>query len=58
MQFTSFFIGVLSLSFGAVLVDGLTRGLGLQLLFAAGCLVATGLTLAVGARLLSRHVTA
>lgn len=57
MQFTSFFIGLLSLGFGAVLVDGLTRGVGLQLLFAAGCLLAAGLTLAVGARLLSRDVT-
>jgi ABC-type transport system involved in multi-copper enzyme maturation permease subunit len=58
MQFTSFFIGLLSLGIGAVLIDGLTRGLGLQLAFAAACLVATAVTLTAGARLLSRDVTA
>lgn len=57
MQFTSFFIGLLSLGIGAVLVDGLTQGVPLQLGFALGCLVAASLTLGVGARLLSRDVT-
>ncbi|MBE2248017.1 MAG: ABC transporter permease subunit [Myxococcus sp.] len=58
MQYTSFLIGILSLGFGAVLVDGLTRGLALQVAFASLCLVAAALTLAVGARLISRDVTA
>lgn len=58
MQFTSFFIGLLSLGIGAVLVDGLTQGLGLQLGFAVACLVAAIVTLGVGARLLSRDLTA
>lgn len=57
MQFTSFFIGLLSLGIGAVLVDGLTQGLLLQLAFAIGCLVAAIITLGIGARLLSRDVT-
>ncbi|MFZ5445105.1 MAG: ABC transporter permease [Myxococcota bacterium] len=57
MQFTSFFVGLLSLVIGGVLIDGLSRGLALQLAFAAGCLVAAGLTLAAGARLISRDVT-
>lgn len=58
MQFTSFFIGLLSLGIGAVLIDGLTKGTSLQLGFAAACLVAAALTLAIGARLISTDVTA
>lgn len=58
MQFTSFFVGLLSLAFGAVLVDGITQGLWLQVVFAVGCFVAGALTLAIGARLISRDVTA
>lgn len=58
MQYTSFFIGLLSLLFGFVLVDGITRGVVLQLAFAVGCVVATALTLFVGARLISQDVTA
>lgn len=58
MQYTSFFIGLLSLGIGSVLVDGITQGVPLQLLFAGGCLVATALTLLLGARLISRDVTA
>jgi ABC-type transport system involved in multi-copper enzyme maturation permease subunit len=57
MQFTSFFIGLLSLGIGAVLVDGLTRGLELQLAFAVACLIATAVTLSAGARLISNDVT-
>ena len=57
MQFTSFFIGLLSLGFGFVLVDGIPRGALLQVAFAGGCVVATALTLLVGARLISRDVT-
>lgn len=53
MQFTSFFIGLLSLGFGAVLVDGIGQGPTLQLAFAGGCVVAAALTLLVGARLIS-----
>ncbi len=58
MQYTSFFIGLLSLGIGFVLVDGISKGVGLQLLYAAGCIVATALTLLLGARLISRDVTA
>jgi len=58
MQYTSFFIGLLSLGIGFVLVDGITKGIALQLAFAGGCGVATALTLLVGARLISRDVTA
>ncbi len=57
MQYTSFFIGLLSLGFGAVLVDGLTKGLALQVAFAIGCFIAAAITLAIGARLISRDVT-
>lgn len=57
MQYTSFFIGLLSLGFGAVLVDGLTKGLALQVGFAIACFIAAAITLAIGARLISRDVT-
>lgn len=56
MQFTSFFIGLLSLGFGAVLVNGLTEGLPLQVGFAMGCVLAAAGTLGAGARLLSADV--
>lgn len=58
MQYTSFFIGILSLGFGFVLVDGISQGVVLQLFFALGCVVAAALTLLVGARLISKDVTA
>lgn len=57
MQFTSFFIGLLSLAIGFVLVDGTSEGVGLQLEFIVGCVVAALVTLHVGARLISRDVT-
>ena len=57
MQFTSFFIGLLSLGFGAVLVDGLSKGLALQFGFALACLVGAALTLGLGARVISKDVT-
>ena len=56
MQYTSFFIGLLSLGFGFALVDGIGWGYVPQLLFAAGCGVAAVVTLLFGARLLSRDV--
>lgn len=56
MQFTSFFIGLLSLGIGAVLVDGITRGLELQVAFAVGCAAAAVVTLGIGARLISSDV--
>ena len=56
MQYTSFFIGLLSLAIGFVLVDGIAGGPGLQAAFAAGCLVAAALTLVVGAWIISRDV--
>jgi ABC-type transport system involved in multi-copper enzyme maturation permease subunit len=58
MQYTSFFIGLLSLGIGVALVDGIAQGIALQLVFATACVVATVVTLLVGARLLSRDVTA
>ncbi len=58
MQYTSFFIGLLSLGIGFVLVDGISKGVILQLVFAGGCLFATALTLLFGARLISKDVTA
>jgi ABC-type transport system involved in multi-copper enzyme maturation permease subunit len=58
MQYTSFFIGLLSLGIGAVLVDGIPKGVTLQLVYAGGCLVLTALTLLVGARQISQDVTA
>jgi ABC-type transport system involved in multi-copper enzyme maturation permease subunit len=58
MQYTSFFIGLLSLGIGFVLVDGIAKGMALQLAFAGACLVATALTLLLGARLISEDVTA
>jgi ABC-type transport system involved in multi-copper enzyme maturation permease subunit len=57
MQYTSFFIGLLSLGIGFVLVDGISKGMMLQVVFAGGCIVATALTLLVGARLISQDVT-
>lgn len=57
MQYTSFFIGLLSLGFGFVLVDGITHGPWVQLAFALGCLAAAAVTLVIGARLISRDVT-
>jgi ABC-type transport system involved in multi-copper enzyme maturation permease subunit len=57
MQYTSFFISILSLGIGYVLVDGISAGPWLQLLFAGVCLVAAALTLVIGARLISRDVS-
>ena len=57
MQYTSFFIGLLSLGIGFALVDGISQGIELQLGFAAACLVLAGLTLLVGARIISRDIT-
>src|SRR5690606_18265352 len=56
MQSTSFFIGLLSLGIGFTLVDGVAQGIELQLAFAAGCLIAAGLTFMAGARIISRDI--
>jgi ABC-type transport system involved in multi-copper enzyme maturation permease subunit len=56
MQYTSFFIGLLSLAIGVVLVDAIAWGPGFQFAFAAGCLVVAALTLVVGAWIISRDV--
>jgi ABC-type transport system involved in multi-copper enzyme maturation permease subunit len=58
MQYTSFFIGLLSLGLGFVLVDGITKGALVQGLFAVLAVVATGLTVLIGARLLSQDLGA
>jgi ABC-type transport system involved in multi-copper enzyme maturation permease subunit len=58
MQYTSFFIGLLSLVIGWALVDELEGGVALELGFAAGCAVLAGVALEVGARIVSRDITA
>lgn len=58
MQFTSFFIGLLSLGIGAVLVDALPQGAALQVAYAIAMLIAAAVTMSVGARLISRDVGA
>ncbi len=55
MQYTSFFIGFLSLGIGFVLVDAISEGVGLQIAFAVGCVVGAAITLLVGARLISEE---
>lgn len=57
MQYTSFFIGLLSLGIGFVLVDAISKGVMLQVAYAGGCIIATALTLLVGARLISEDIT-
>jgi uncharacterized membrane protein YccF (DUF307 family) len=57
MQYTSFFIGLLSIGIGYVLVQGIAKGSTLQLGYAVACLVATALTLLFGAWLISKDVT-
>jgi ABC-type Na+ efflux pump permease subunit len=57
MQYTSFFIGLLSLGIGFVLVDGISSGVTLQIAYASGCSVAAALILLFGAWLISKDVT-
>jgi ABC-type transport system involved in multi-copper enzyme maturation permease subunit len=56
MQTTSFVVGLLSLGIGYALVDALGEGPEIEVAFAAGCLVLSGLALRVGARIISRDV--
>lgn len=56
MQFTSFFIGILSLGFGFVLFDGISSGAGVQLGFAAASILVALLILFVGSRIISRDI--
>jgi len=56
MQYTSFFIGLLSLAGGYILADAVPQGVGLQITFAGGCVVASVATLLLGARLISQDV--
>ncbi len=56
MQYTSFFIGLLSLGIGYALVDGLGEGAAFELAFAAGCIVLAAVALEIGARIISRDV--
>lgn len=58
MQFTSFFIGLLSLGFGFVLFDGIRSGVALQLGFAAAACAAALVVLGVGSRIVSRELRA
>ena len=57
MQYTSFFIGLLSLGIGFILVDGIAKGVLLQTVYAGCCIAAAALTILFGARLISRDVT-
>lgn len=57
MQYTSFFIGVLSLVFGFVLFDGISSGAALQIAFAVGCVLGALGILLVGSRIISRDIT-
>jgi ABC-type transport system involved in multi-copper enzyme maturation permease subunit len=57
MQYTSFFIGILSLVIGYALVDGIAEGTGLELGFAIACALLATVALEVGARIVSRDVT-
>lgn len=56
MQYTSFFIGLLTLVIGLTLVNGISEGIGLQLGYAALCLVLAAATLMIGARIISRDI--
>lgn len=56
MQYTSFFIGLLSLGIVYALVDGLGEGVEFELAFAAACMVLAGVALEIGARVISRDV--
>jgi ABC-type transport system involved in multi-copper enzyme maturation permease subunit len=56
MQYTSFFFGLLSLGMGAALVDGISEGVVVQLIYAVGCLGVGLVALTIGARLISRDV--
>lgn len=56
LQYTQFFIGLLSLGLSAVVVDMLKEGVVLQLLFAAAILAVGNVALLIGARLISRDV--
>jgi hypothetical protein len=58
MQYTSFFISLLSLAIGFVLVDELEGGVALELGFAALCAVLGAVALEVGARIVSRDIGA
>ncbi len=56
VQYVCFFVSLLGLASTFVLVENLSRGIGLQLAFAAGCLVLASLTLLAGAALISRDI--
>lgn len=56
MQYTSFFIGILSLGFGFALFDGIRFGVGAQLAFVAACLGMALLVLLAGSRIISRDI--
>ncbi len=56
MQFTSFFIGILSLGFGFVLFDGITSGVDVQLGFALAATSLALLILFAGSRIVSREL--
>jgi ABC-type transport system involved in multi-copper enzyme maturation permease subunit len=56
MQYTSFFIGLLSLGIGFILVDGIPQGMALQIAYATGCVIAAALTLFIGAQVISQDV--
>jgi ABC-type transport system involved in multi-copper enzyme maturation permease subunit len=56
VQYTNFFMNILGPVISYALVNSISQGAGLQIVYAAGCLVAAALTLLVGARLISKDV--
>jgi len=56
IQFTNFFIGLLSLGFSFALVHGIPQGVALQVAFASGCIFVAALVLLFGAHLISSDV--
>lgn len=56
MQYTSFFIGFLSLGFGHVLFDRMNDGLGVEIGFAAASMVVGLIILWIGSRIISRDL--
>lgn len=57
MQYTSFFIGILSLVFGFSLFDGIPSGIVFQLVFAAGTILVGLGVLFLGSRIVSRDIS-
>ncbi len=57
MQYTSFFIGLLSLGIGYVLADGLSKGVFLQIMYAVFCILSAFIILLLSVRYISKDIT-